>query len=422
MALPFMGVSVAFMFLALTVGIFRLSAQNGVGPILLADLYPLHPLLMVFGFIAGVIMTERIAGVELLPHTKQTTLSLAMPPFILGGVAVETASYLLGLTSLRYLGAALLVISCLFFLALLRSFLRTGRERISVLFMILSACALLLSAVLSAFSLPAGNVGFAMTLLLFPVIFVLGERVELTSLATSRSPNRFTPAFFLAATAAILFGFGAWFPATGSLVCVVAFGVTGAAFAFFLVMEKSARPRSVVSPFQRYVSSHVGLAYIWGLAGSAFGVAYSLSPLFVFYDAFIHSLALGFIGLMLLAHGPIILPMVARRGFDNASLSFAPLAILVAATVLRIGAEFALLGSRAWLLNLSISASGWLVLLAVIAFFVEIVRGTAHVSAAGSATGALRPARCSAGSAPRHDVDSGERMISAARLEEWRAF
>lgn len=382
MALPFMGASIAFMLLALTVGIFRLSAQNGVGPVLLADLYPLHPLLMVFGFIAGVIMTERIAGVELLPHTKQTSLSLAIPPLILGGISVEAAGYLLGLTVLRYLGAALLVISCLFFLVLLHSFLRLGRERVSVLFMILSACALLLSAVLSASSLPAGNVGFTMTLILFPIIFVLGERVELTSLATSRSPNRFIPAFFLAAAAATLFGFGACFPAAGSFVSVVAFGATGAAFAFFLVMEKSARPRSVASPFRRYVSSHVGLAYVWGLAGSSFGIAYSLSASFAFYDAFIHSFALGFIGLMFLAHGPIILPMVARRGFDYAKLSFAPLAILVFAIVLRIGTEFALLYSRAWLLNLSVSASGWLVLLAVIAFFVEIVRGTAHASVA----------------------------------------
>jgi len=384
MALPYMGASIAFMLFALTVGIFRLSAQNGVGPVLLADLYPLHPLLMVFGFIGGIIVTERIAGVELLPHTKQTSLSLAIPPFIFGGMAVEAAGYLLGLTALRYVGAALLVVSCLLFLALLRSFLEIGREGISVLFMILSAFALLLSAVLSAFSYPAGNVGFAMILLLFPIVFVLGERVELSSLATRSSSNRFVPALLLAVAAAVLFGFGALFPGAGSAAFIVAFGATGIAFGFFLLMEKSAHPKSVASPFQKYVGRHVELAYAWGLAGSAFGIAYSLSPLFVFYDAFIHSLALGFIGLMFLAHGPIILPMVTGRKFDNARLSFAPLAILVLALVMRIGSGLALLYSRAWLLNLSVSVSGWLVFLAVIAFFAEIVRGTTHIRAAGS--------------------------------------
>ena len=393
MALPFMGASIAFMLLALTVGIFRLSAQNGVGPVLLANLYPLHPLLMVFGFIGGIIVTERIAGVELLPHTKQTSLSLAIPPFIFGGMAVEAAGYLLGLAAIRYLGAALLVVSCLLFLALLRSFLGIGRERVSVLFMILSAFALLLSAVLSAYSLPAGNVGFDMVLLLFPVVFVLGERVELTSLATRSTSNRFLPALFLAAAAVALFGFEAWVPSVGQVALIVAFGATGIAFGFFLLAERSARPKNAASPFQGYVRKHVELAYAWGLAGSAFGVAYSLSPLFVFYDAFIHSLALGFIGLMFLAHGPIILPMVTRKQFDNAKLSFAPLAILVLALVLRIGSGLAQLYSPSRLLDLSVSASGWLVLLAVIAFFAEIVRGTAHVRAAGPPNDNLRPAR-----------------------------
>ncbi len=373
MALPFMGVSIAFMLLALMVGIFRLMAQNGVGPVVLGNLFALHPLLMVFGFIAGMIVTERIAGVELLPHTKQTRLSLAIPPFIFVGMAVETVGFLFGLALVSYVGAALLVVSSLLFLSLLRSFLTMGREKMSVLFMIVSGIALLLSALLSAFSLPAGNVGFVMTLLLFPVVFVLGERVELTSLATKSSSDRFVPALFMVAVALGLFGLDAWSLASMNLV---AFGLTGLTFGFFLVNERKARSKATASPFQKYVRNHVELAYVWGLAGSVFGIAYSLSPLFVFYDAFVHSLALGFIGLMFLAHGPIILPMVTRRQFDNAKLSSIPLAILMVALVTRIGSELALLYGDAWLLNLSVAVSGWLVLLAVVAFFVEILRGT----------------------------------------------
>ena len=375
MALPFMGASIAFMLLALTVGIFRLMAQNGIGPVVLGDLFALHPLLMVFGFIAGIIVTERIAGGELLPHTKQTRLSLAIPPFIFGGILVETAGYLSGLTDVRYTGAALLVVSAVLFLSLLRSFLGIGRERVSVLFMILSGFALLLSSALSAFSLPAGNVGFVMMLLLFPIVFVLGERVELTSLATRSSSTRFFPALFLVAVAVAIFAFDSWFSATATAE-LVAFAVTGAVFGFFLVAEMSARSKTVVSPFQRYVSGHVELAYAWGLAGSVFGMAYSLSAQFVFYDAFVHTLALGFIGFMFLAHGPIILPMVTRARFDNAKLSYVPLAVLMLALLMRIGPELALMYGASWLLSLLVAASGWLVLLAVVAFFAEIFRGT----------------------------------------------
>ncbi|MCL4355029.1 MAG: hypothetical protein JRM97_08790 [Nitrososphaerota archaeon] len=373
MALPFMGASIAFMLLALMAGIFRLMAQNGVGPVVLGNLFALHPLLMVFGFIAGMIVTERIAGVELLPHTKQTRLSLAIPPFIFVGMAVEMLGFLFDLALASYVGAALLVVASLLFLSLLRSFLTMGREKMSVLFMVVSGVALLLSALLSAFSLPAGNVGFVMTLLLFPVVFVLGERVELTSLATKSSSDRFVPALIMVAVALGLFGLDAW---SLTSMTLVAFGLTGLTFGFFLVNERKARPNATALPFQKYVRNHVELAYVWGLAGSVFGVAYSLSPLFVFYDAFIHSLALGFIGLMFLAHGPIILPMVTRRQFDNAKLSSIPLAILMVALVTRIGSELALLYDGAWLLNLSVAVSGWLVLLAVAAFFVEILRGT----------------------------------------------
>ena len=375
MALPFMGASITFMLLALTVGIFRLMAQNGIGPVVLGGLFALHPLLMVFGFVAGIIVTERIAGVELLPHTKQTRLSLAIPPFIFGGILVETAGYLSGLANVRYVGAALLVVSAVLFLSLLRSFLVIGRERVSVLFMILAGFALLLASVLSAFSLPAGNVGYVMILLLFPTVFVLGERVELTSLATKSSPTRFVPALFLVAVVVAIFAFDAWF-STAAVVALAAFAVTGVVFGFFLLAEMSAHSKARVSPFQRYVSGHVGLAYVWGLAGSVFGIAYSLSTQFVFYDAFIHSLALGFIGFMFLAHGPIILPMVTRAQFDNAKLSYIPLAILMLALVTRIGSELVLLYSASWLLNLFVAVSGWLVLIAVVAFFAEIFRGT----------------------------------------------
>ncbi len=371
-----MGASIAFMFLALMVGIFRLMAQNGIGPVVLGDFFALHPLLMVFGFIAGMIVTERIAGVELLPHTKQTYLSLVIPPFIFIGMAVEVVGFLFGLALASYVGAALLVVSSLFFLSLLRSFLTMGREKVSVLFMLVSGVALLLSALLSAFLLPAGNVGFWMTLLLFPVAFVLGERVELTSLATKSSSERYVPALFMVVVVLGLFGLDALSLTPAATTTPVAFGLMGLTFGFFLVAERKVRSNAAASPFQRYVSNHVELAYIWGLAGSVFGIAYSLSPMLVFYDAFIHSLALGFIGLMFLAHGPIILPMVTRRQFDNAKLSSIPLAILMVALVTRIGSELALLYDGGWQLHLSVAVSGWLVLLAVVAFFVEILRGT----------------------------------------------
>jgi hypothetical protein len=374
--IPFMGISIAFMLTAVIVGILRLMAQNGVGTPELSQLYAFHPLLMVFGFIGGIIATERIAGVELLPHTSETRLSLAIPPFIFAGMVTEATGYLTDLASVRYVGASMLVVASLLFLWLLRSFLALGREKVSVLFMLLSAFALLVSSFLSAFSPPAGNVGAVMLLLSFPVVFVLGERVELTSLATQTSSDRFRPALLLSGASVALFGAGALSPSSEPASGAAAFAVLATVFACFLGAERRVRAKSTVSPFQGYVSRHVVLAYVWGLAGSIFGIAYSLFHLFVLYDAFIHSLALGFIGLMFLAHGPIILPMVVRRQFDFARLSYVPLVILSLATALRIGSELALLSGYTFVLALSVAISGWLVLAAVLVFFGEIIRGT----------------------------------------------
>ena len=371
-----MGISIAFMIVALVVGAFRLIAQNGVGPNELSQLYLLHPLLMVFGFIAGIIMTERIAGVELLPSGTKTWLPLVIPPLIFAGILLETTGYLFGSAVVTYDGASTLVIASLLFVVLLSSYYRSGRENTPVTFMLISALSLLASAILSASTLPAGNTGFVMLLLAFPIVFILGERAELTSLATRTTSHRFLPALFFSGVSVLLFGIGAFAPsAAPGLGGLFAFALLGATFAFFLLAERKAVPRHTVSPFQLYVSRHVGLAYVWGLAGAAFGVAYLLSPLFTYYDAFIHSLALGFIGMMLLAHGPIVIPTVLHREFDNAKLSYAPVSILSLAIALRISAELVLLQAYSSEVEFLIAASGWLVLAAVLAFFVEVVRG-----------------------------------------------
>jgi hypothetical protein len=375
MALPFMGMSIAFLLLGLITGILRLMAQNEIGPLLLAELYTFHPLLMVFGFIGGMIMTERIAGLGLLPQTKMARHSLAIPLFIFAGMVVEVMGHLFHLTYIRYVGAALLVVSVFFFFLLLRVFFTMGREKVSILFMIVSASALLLSSVLSAFSPPAGNVGFIMILLLFPIVFILGERVELTSLATKSSSSKFIPVLLLAIVAVGLFGFEATFSGTATTSFLFAFVVMGIIFCFFLIAERSARPKVVVSPFQRYVSKHVEFAHAWGIVGSAFGVMYSLAPLLVYYDAFIHSLALGFIGLMFLAHGPIILPMVTQRQFDTTKISYIPLIILTVALITRIGFELLLLYNDALVPRLVVAVSGWLVLFALISFIAVVGRG-----------------------------------------------
>lgn len=373
-----------FMLLALVVGIFRLMSETIAGPPFLASLYGLHPILMVFGFIAGVIMTERIAGVELLPSTRETRLSVAMVPLVFAGVAFEALGYGLGIRTATYIGAFLLFAGSALFLFLLLSFYRRSRGDLSLSFMLVSAGALLLSSLLSAWGLPAGNMGFVMVLLLFPIIFVLGERVELTSLASRRSPARLRPALGAVAVILLIFAVDAshLIPEAESFGGLAGFALLAVVFGFVLREERRAtEARSEAStPFTRYVSRHISAAYVWGILGSVAGAAYAVRPAFWVYDIFIHSLAIGFVGLMLLAHGPIILPMVLRRNFSHERLSSVPLILLVLALVLRVSGDLVLLSFESSVAGEVMSLSGWVVLLAVIAFLAEVVRGMAGPS------------------------------------------
>ena len=107
--MAFMAISVAFMFLALLVGIFRLMALNFFATGILVELYALHSIIMVSGFLAVIIMTERVAGVGIIPGAQKLKAPVIMVPFVTLGVIVETIGYTWQIPTLRFLGALLLI-------------------------------------------------------------------------------------------------------------------------------------------------------------------------------------------------------------------------------------------------------------------------------------------------------------------------
>ena len=82
----FIIVAIAFLILALLDGIFRLMADNGLSTGVLANIYGLHPILMVFGFLASIVMAERVAGISIIPELKRSPAPLTMVPLIALGV------------------------------------------------------------------------------------------------------------------------------------------------------------------------------------------------------------------------------------------------------------------------------------------------------------------------------------------------
>ena len=377
----FMAAALAFMFLAVFVGIFRLMGMNFFATGILSGLYGLHSVIMVFGFLAIIVMTERISGVQLIPEAQKLKAPALMVPSVAFGVVAETLGYASQILILKFLGAALLVGGCLAFIVTLRFLRRSSEAKLSFDFMTLSVVSLLLAAIISAFTLPVDDMGFIMLLLVFPVLFILGERIELTRIVLSpKSYAKFKCVLVIAAASITLFavgsigGFGEMANLTflmGSLLLLVV-------FVSVLIVEGQSLRLLLKSPrpLQHYVSRHVRIAYGWALIGMVMAAGYAVSGFELdLYDPFIHSLTLGFIGTMMLAHGPVILPGVLNRKFNEQKLTMLPLAVLTLSVVLRSGGDLIMLVSYSAVVRWIVGLSGWLVLGAALLFLSSIVRG-----------------------------------------------
>ena len=378
----FITVAITFLILALLDGIFRLMADNGISTGILENIYGLHPILMVFGFLACIVMAERVAGVTVMPDLKKSSVPLAMVPLIALGVVSEIVGYTIGPDWSRYLGAALLFAGCLAFIFVLFKLANKTGVKLPFYFMMISAVSLAAAAILSAFSLPASNSGFIMLLLSFPFVFILGERVELTRFtSTVAVTRRFRLAFVLVAAAVALFVLASvldsFFEAQmtallagSTLLLVTLFAVLLAETQNFKLLSKSKEP------LQRYVFSHTRVAYAWGIVGVILaGIYFADSMRINLYDPFIHSIAVGFIGTMLLAHGPVILPSVTGKKLDATKISLLPLGILTAGNLIPVGGDLTLLAYNSKIVEIIVGLSGWLILIAVIVFLKEILLG-----------------------------------------------
>jgi hypothetical protein len=376
----FIAVAIIFLFLSLLVGIFRLMADNGLNTGILQNIYALHPILMVFGFLACIVMAERVAGISVIPDLKQSRLPLAMVPLLSLGVVSELAGYTIGPRWLNYAGGAFLLASCLAFtFVLFRLAIKTG-TKLPFYFMIISAVSLSVSAILSTLILPVGNFPFIMLLLSFPIIFILGERVELTRFtSTPSSTKRFKISFILASASVAMFtlssALDSFFRLQTTLVSIGSLFLLGTLSLVLFAENQNFRLLSKSKEaLQRYVLNHTRVAYSWGIFGLILGEIYFLSSMRIdLYDPFIHSLAIGFIGTMLLAHGPVILPTILGRKLDTTKVSLLPLQVLTAGNLLRIVGDLMLRTYNSMIISDSVGLSGWLILIAVIIFLLKLI-------------------------------------------------
>lgn len=381
-----MFVALAFMLLGLVVGILRLMLVNGVvisfPP--LERFYVLHSEIIVFGFLGILIMFERVIGVEVLPKDRRPITVKPMIPVFAAGLLLYLAGSVLQSDAVVVLGGVLMAVGSLLFAYVVWWLFFRG-DHLAMYFMLLGVAALTIASLVSTHIVIWDQYGFALLLLSYPLLFIIGERVELTRFGSGRSGRRnFETALAVASTGLILLIIDTvLFPSAlllgGAAVCYLAvIGIT------YRVESMSLRRLSQIRyPINRYVSIHTKTAYYWitvGLALLLLRIVWTSNPFL--YDAFIHSIGVGFVGTMILAHGPIILPAILKRPMISKTLSLIPLLLLTLGNLVRLAGD--LVKPFYFDIAAAIGYSGLLILVAVIAFFIMMMHAMRPTSSSPS--------------------------------------
>ncbi|MEM0271552.1 MAG: hypothetical protein QW514_03300 [Thermoprotei archaeon] len=383
----FVVLGILALILGLFSGIFRLMVDNGVGDAPLSQLYTSHSTLMVYGFIATLIMTERVAGLRVLTVKQRLKFtSTLMAPLTWLGAMVYTFGNAWGVEFGDPFGVALILIGVSAFVATLYMLAALSHMEVPFLYMTLSAFSLMLGALQLGFAQPEHNMGMIMLFLGFPIIFILGERVELMGFLTATNYKRrfiytvytlvlSVTLFATSSTITILHGAN-YATRTLSLLGVLPVAFTMVSY-YHIERDTFSKLSASAQPIQRYVATHTRTAYIWGILGSILMASYLAgAPINRLYDASIHTFAIGFVGTMFLAHGPIIFPTVTGRRLDPLRLNKAPLTLLTLSTAIRVFGDLVVGETQSPLAMTAVWVSGWLILAVVLMFLATLIRAS----------------------------------------------
>jgi hypothetical protein len=164
----------------------------------------------------------------------------------------------------------------------------------------------------------------------FLVLTIAAERLEMTRLM--RRPRIASP-LFAVAVALVLAGaaLAPMFPALGG----IAFGAGLVAVAAWCLAYDLARRTLSTEGFSRYAAVALLAGYAWLAFGGIAWAAMSAGDA-RWRDAALHAVGLGFVISMVLAHAPVVVPVIARRRMRYTPWLYLPLALLHASLVLRL--------------------------------------------------------------------------------------
>ena len=364
--------AVLFMLLGMVIGVVRLLFFGGVtSQPFLPNLLPYHGEIMVFGFLAVLIVVERYIGA--LPFKLKRSMHY-MPPLVALGAVLKIAGLLWSLQAVNIVGSVVLAMGLTVYVYLLWAVGRYSAQPLPMRFMMLGGLLLLITALVTVDRPAVGNLSLTLLMLSFPVFTILGERIELSRFLAPAVHARARWGLGLAVLASALLLLDLKFPAAvpDSAFALWALLVAALVVPLFWA-ERPLMSGELSVGLSRYLGRHLVVAYLWLMLGLALIVVLAVAgqdrPLF---DASTHSIAVGFVFTMIMAHAPVIAPALLGRGVVVARLSYYPLVLLTLGNLLRVGGYG--LEEAGLRVGAVVGVSGLAVLLAIMVFAVMMVR------------------------------------------------
>ncbi|MEN8040978.1 MAG: hypothetical protein ABFR95_05690 [Actinomycetota bacterium] len=303
-------VAVASLVLGIWMGLARIGWVLGVPPA-----PGTHGPILVLGFLGTVIGMERAVAMNLAWGWITPFASAAAAVVMLTGGPSDLVGLLL------LVGGVVLV---LLFGAAYRM-----QPEAHIVVMGLGAVAWVLAAVswLAGASVPA----LVPWLAAFLVMTIAGERLELARLIATTRESKIRLAV---AVAVALFGSAlAWLaPETGARVA----GFGNLLIAAWLFRYDIARRTIRMDGITKYMASGLLVGYGWLALSGVLWIISGLNPSSSSYDAAVHTLFLGFVMSMIMAHAPIVIPALAGLPFPFTKALWAPLILLQATVAIRV--------------------------------------------------------------------------------------
>lgn len=374
--LLFIAVGSIFAFIATVLGALMLANMSGINIDVSLALFSAHPYLQIFGFLSLFVCGVGYSIIPLFKSEKIRNPSLAYVPFslittanILGIVVIAQGGSYYELL-FQIISILILVSSAVFCYQILDVLGRPGKSLgeagpfismaaisfvlISIIFFLNSVAPQFVGSgrgdLFSAGFLYLSLIGFTGTM-----IFGVEIRTVVFRMTNYKKNIAKITAVLLGLSIALSFlsalrnlGIFGSIASVTFLLSAVCFGITIRIFE----SKKQSRILLPVTGGQPSVASHNAISdytdvcvlssVLWLLFGGVLGVVWQVfgDANFWITDSFIHSLAIGFIGSVITAYGPVLLPGVLSSKGPKKHLSLVPLFLLNAGLVLRVAGNF----------------------------------------------------------------------------------